>query len=226
MKLIILLIINFIFGACSSLPERNIASMDEFFIGEIEPVNSHLLIYPYDLNPVDTGILFKLNLKNNDKKYVDVDSSDIKITYKKKKIDFALTRLAKGQYTVEISDEQLEVTQLKFKIQGKTLKNEIIKKKKPNKLYSRLRILEVRDHEVVLELVLRDKNGHKIESLDTPEIIVEGESAIEDLKMERKGTWVFRMVYPDLSQIFYISVKANGSHLERILRYHYVHKED
>jgi hypothetical protein len=80
------------------------------------------------------------------------------------------------------------------------------------------------EYSLWLELNLKDLKGHPLDLNYLPEVIIEGEAVISDIRRIKKGTWHIHLSYPDDNLILYFSVRANGVKLERLLRFQHVEK--
>jgi hypothetical protein len=87
-----------------------------------------------------------------------------------------------------------------------------------------LKILANHNHELTLELSLKDKNGKVVEMIQMPDIMIEGNGTISDLSLVRKGVWRFQVNYSEDNQIMYFSVRGNGVYLERLQRFQHIEK--
>lgn len=77
---------------------------------------------------------------------------------------------------------------------------------------------------MVMRLKLADKNNHPIKLDELPEILVEGEAVVEDIKFVKKGVWEFTLKYPESNVIVYLSVRCLDVFFEHIYRFQHVEK--
>lgn len=222
MKLLLFLIL-FLLVSCASRPERHIASQEVVELGEVNASKSLLRLYPPE-NSEQVQHYFYLELKNNTGRLVDVDAGDISVGNRAGSTNFGVLRLGKGKYQIEVNEEFNELSHLMFSVQGKTLKNNLVLLPPPSQKKSQIMILSNQRHELKLRLLLKDKQGKAAEMAQAPEIIFEGHGEVTEPRMVEKGVWEFSVIYPELNQIFYISVRGNGAHLRRILRHQHVEK--
>jgi hypothetical protein len=75
-----------------------------------------------------------------------------------------------------------------------------------------------------LRLTLRDRRNLPVEMQQSPEIILEGIGEVSGLKMVKAGVWEFTISYPEVNQILYVSLRANGVKIERLFRFQHVEK--
>lgn len=222
MKLLFLLSL-FLFVSCASRPERHIASEEVIELGEVEVGLSQLRLYPVE-NQEQSQHQFYLELLNGSKSLVDVDLRDIQVRHKSGKSNFEVKRIAKGKYQIDVSEEYSELTKLKFSVQGKDLKNNLLTLPRPARNNSQIVVLSNQHHELKLRLILKDKLGKEVEVAQSPEIQFEGQGDVSELQKVKSGVWEFSVIYPEQNQICYISVRANGAHFRRILRFHHIEK--
>ena len=167
---------------------------------------------------------FYLELRNSHKELVDVELRDIVIKEGKKIPSTYIRRISLGRYEIEIDKQDLSFKSLKFAIQTKTLKHQLVRLKKPVLEYSSISILSNEHHLMKARLILKDKKGSGIQVQHEPEIIFTGIGEVSPIKMIKKGVWEFEISYIDANQIMYLSVRANGVLLEKLLRYQHVEK--
>jgi hypothetical protein len=180
----------------------------------------HTLLSKY---PSANEQVFYLELRSSERTLVDVDSKDVKLLYQGKIVKITLQRLGQGRYTLEPIKPLDDVSKGVFKVQKKTLKNTLISLKKPSRL-SHIKLVSNENYLLRLELTLLDKKGKPLISGQVPDIILEGLGEISELESRGNGVWGFKVKYPEENQVFYLSVRAHGVLLERLLRHQHVEK--
>lgn len=205
--------------ACTTMPDRQIASDDVVALGEIDPGRSSLKLFPSNDEQ-----LFVLELRDKDKRRVDIESSDLELREGHKLHKLNLRRLNKGHYLFVTHKPIVNYSKVELKVQNKKLAHNLTTAIKTKIAQSRLEIVEQRDHEILVRLTLKDASGRGIASTQDPEIILEGMGELSRPEPSQDGSWEFRVHYPEMNQILYLSVRSNGLLLERILRFHHVEK--
>ncbi len=217
-----LLLPLFFLISCASGPERNIASTEIIIYGDVDSSLSSVKPFP------DTGHPdihhFYLELRNSKKKLIDVELREIVIKEDKKILTSHLRRISLGRYEVEIDKENLDIKNLKFAVQKKSVKHKLLSFKKPVQMHSSMVILSNEAHRLTIRLTLKDKNASLVQVQILPDVVFMGSGDLSTPKMVKTGIWEFHLDYPDENQIFYLSVRANGVLLEKLLRYQHVEK--
>jgi len=111
-----------------------------------------------------------------------------------------------------------------FSVQDKTLKHKVRTIQRPSKSKSKFLIISNKNHELVVQLFLKDKKGNFVDLQYSPEIMIEGAGTLNDLVMVKNGLWQFRVTFSEDNHILYFSVRANGVYLERLLRFQHLEK--
>lgn len=205
--------------SCSSSPIRSVASQFPLVFGKVDSRFSSIKLYPHEGDQHYER--FYLEFRNDKKNPVDVDLSEIKVEGFDG-LAFHLKRLSAGRYEI-LSDREInDYKKIRIEVQGQFLKHSLVKVQKPSKLHSRARLLERLDHLIKVQLVLKDRKGGLVESSNPPELILEGMGSLSEMFYVGKGIWEFYVSYPEENQIFYLSVRSGGVHLERVFRFHHV----
>jgi hypothetical protein len=213
----------FVIVSCASGVSRKIASEGPVIFGDADKSNSSVKLFSTE-SEVKQKNLFYLELKDTSKKLVDVDLTQIQVKKARVLVDSRVRRLGLGKYEIELKKKLTDFSQIKFIVQNKNIKHQIVYLKKPVKSRSQLKVLSQTNHELKLELRLRDKKGLPVDSELTPELIMEGSGTPSDLVKISQGVWQFSVIIPEENQIFYFSIRANGKYLERLLRFQFIEK--
>lgn len=219
MKWIIVLLISW---GCSHTPVRSPSAVDEkLTLGEFDLKKSVIRLFE-DSQLGDDEFAFYIEAKNENSSLIDFTEDELKITHSGHIIPFSLQRLSRGTYILSL--EIFSLNGLKIFVQNKQIKHNFSKLPAPSKHYSSMLILKQKDHELKLQLTLRDKHNRPVISPISPDILIDGLAKVEDLKEIGPGEWSFRLIFPEQSQVFYLSVRSNGGYLAKIFRFHYVEK--
>lgn len=217
------LLLLFLHISCASGPDRYIASSEPIVIAEIDAKKSLVKLFTSDSPNVDFQH-FYFELRNSKKALVDVELKDIVIKESQTILKVRARRISLGRYEVEVEKDFSDMSKLKFLIQKKKLAHKLVNLRKPNKKRSDLIVVSNDNNELQLRLTLRDTQNVPVEMLQPPEIILDGLGEISGLKMAKMGVWEFTITYPEANQIFYVSIRANGVLVERLLRFQHVEK--
>jgi hypothetical protein len=108
-----------------------------------------------------------------------------------------------------------------FFVSGKPLKEQFkLEMSIPDRATSTIKILANKGNVIKFQLRLADDRNKPIETLDQPEILMDGgHGTLEGVKKMAKGIWEFNVVYPEVNQIMYFSVRSQGILLQKLLRY-------
>jgi hypothetical protein len=219
----LLLLIQLIFlVSCATLPDRYIASEENYTTGNIVASESSVKLLPPKLDNHEL-LSFYLLLKA-DQKLVDVDLEDIILKHKKKIVKTKVRRISQGKYEVIVHSEITDISSMQFLVQNKKIQHKLKVFTKPSKNHSKISIVSNERHVLRLQLELGDKNGSAFQVESGPEIILEGIGQVVDLAPVGSGIWEFSIEYPEVNQVFYFSIRVNGVLLERIFRYQHVEK--
>jgi hypothetical protein len=213
----------FLFLACAELPVRLPASYVTERPGLVDPEQSLVRSFPKDYEQ-GSDQSFYLELKDSQKQFVDSALGDIAVISSKTEINFSIHRLGRGRYEVKVINKNIDLKKLKFMVQKKAIRHTLQELPSPSKKNSQLKIISLENHEIVVELILKDRQGKMLDLALFPELLIEGEASVNHIKSMQKGIWHFRITYPDYNQIFYFSVRANGVKLERLLRFQHIEK--
>ncbi|MBA2403776.1 MAG: hypothetical protein H0V66_03315 [Bdellovibrionales bacterium] len=209
--------------SCASVPERHIASEEPITFGEVDANPSVVKLFPTHSGHPDLHHFF-LELKNSKQKLIDVELKDIVLEEANRVQTTHIRRISLGRYEIEINKDNIDFKTLKFLVQKKLIKHQLVPLKKPVRKHSSVVILTNEDNHLTARLGLKDKNGASVDLQANPEIILEGLGEVSELKMIKSGVWEFVISYPEDNQVFYISVRANGVLVERLFRFQHVEK--
>lgn len=222
MRAALLFLIPFLFS-CASGPERTIASNSPIVLGEVVPAESVVKRFSNSSLHPDLHY-FYLELKSGPKKLVDVELNEIEIKESGKRISSKIRRISLGRYEIEIDQDNLDYKKLKFLVQKKSLKHQLVALRKPVKQHSSMKVLSNENNRLKVRLILKDKAGSMVEVQQFPEIVLEGTGEVSDMVMVKPGIWEIEIGYPEENVILYLSARANGVLLERLYRFQHVEK--
>lgn len=221
----------FLFFLCSCATEevviRKIASQKTVRPGLVEPAKSLIQLFPAIAESDGIRYYFYLQLKNKSDTFVDCDLSDLYLKNSNgDNIPFRYERVLEGRYylivdkTAEIMSGQMDVF-----LKGKSIKKQFqFDFKQASRDHSKISLVKAGQHQIKFRLQLGDKKNQPVEIPAEPEIIIDGQGVIEDLKHVKEGIWEFTLVYPEQNQIMYFSVRAHDVYLEKLFRYQHVEK--
>lgn len=153
---------------------------------------------------------------------IDVELADISIKNNDKVVTSHIRRISRGRYEVEVGKGKFKG--LKFLVQNKSIKHELVIFKNPIRNKSSLVIISDENYCMKARLILKDKNDAALEVQQPPEIIFMGLGSVTEPVMVETGVWEFDIEYPEENQIIYISARVNGVLLEKLLRFQHVEK--
>jgi hypothetical protein len=166
---------------------------------------------------------FLVHIKNSLSQNIEISFTEVKVKNAQGKvIPFQLERVSSGKYYVlPVSQEKELQISIQDKVIGKKFKLNV---RKPAKERSSFMVVSSGDHSMLMRLRLADKNNHPVLTNELPEILVEGEAVVEDLKSVENGLWEFTLKYPENNVIIYLSVRCQEVFLEHIYRFQHVEK--
>jgi len=85
-------------------------------------------------------------------------------------------------------------------------------------------LIQKSEGKLFLRLKLADKTNRIVDSPEIPEIFLEGDGFIQDLKYLGEGVWDFTVVHPGENQLMYFSVRYMGLYFPNLYRYQHVDK--
>lgn len=226
----VLLLFLISISSCSNLgPQRKIASYEEpkIKMGEVDFTRSKVLIYPAKEMEEDISYYLYVELKNSEGKYVDCDQKDLALRLKEgKKIDFDFHRALVGRYYLKIEkEEDVKAKNINLYYKEKPLKEQFkVHFNKPHKSNTKITLVSNQEYRLTLRLRFADKNNHSIELPEAPEIWIDGQGIIEDVKHLKEGVWEFSILIPDENQIMYISARAMGVSFRNLYRFQHIEK--
>ncbi len=213
----------FLVFACAHAPERSIASLDEIKFGFIDPAQSIVRLFPNTSGHPDLHH-FYLELRDSNKLLVDVALSDIVLKIEKKNPSIYIKRISLGRYELEVSDHISHFKKLKFVVQNRSVKHAIVKRQKPAKSHSKVTVISNAENKLKLHISLKDEKNVAVILDMSPDIILDGLGHLSMPQKVKDGVWEIVIDYPEMNQILYISVRANGVMLEKLLRYQHIEK--
>ena len=209
--------------ACTTLPDRYLASESKPIIGKIDASESSVSFLPLKIDNHETVFSFFLQFKREGK-FIDVKPEEIVLKNKNKIIKTKIYRISQGEYEVNAISEIANISWLQFIVQNKKIKHNLRALGKPSKLHTKISIISNDQHILRMRLKIGDKKGIGVKVIPQPELILEGVGQFFDLKPIGSGIWEFSLEYPEENQVLYFSIRANGVLLERIFRYQHVEK--
>lgn len=219
----LILLFSFFFTACSFLETNSTPTPRPVkVLGVVDPKMSVVKLYPPDA--YHEGQRFFLELRNSSGIKVDVEDQEIKVKCSKISPKYKVLWVSQGRYQLEFAEELENLKKVKFLVQGKLLKHELMSFKKPSRSHSKLILLGKGDHQISMKLTLQNKRGERVETQAPPEIILEGLGEVSTLKLSQNGIWEFTVNLPELNQIIYLNVRANGVEFDHLFRYQHIEK--
>ncbi len=215
--------------SCSSAELRAPASLEEIPSGQekVDVAKSVVQFFPVLTDSREVPIYFFIQLKNARARFVDVNPTEIEVRSNSgKPVSGKLERLSAGRYYLFLDNlSQNPPGELDFYVQGRVMREQVkLKRERPDAAQSKLQVVGHEGHKIAFRLKLRDKKKRPVESPETPEIQLEGEASVEDMRYVGSGTWEFLVIYPETNQIIYVSVRAMGVFFPRLYRYQHVEK--
>lgn len=218
-----LLLPFFFLISCAFAPEKDFTPSSPIVLGKINSEYSSVKLFANASDESDHIHLY-LELKKSPNSLVDVEAREIDVNYLKTKPSFKVNRVSQGRYQLEFAHELENLKKVKIRVQGKLLKHQLISFKKPSCSHSKLKLLQKGDHQISMQLVLKNKKGKRVETQTAPEIILEGLGEVSALMMTKQGVWEFTVDILEENQIIYLSVRANGVQMDRLFRYQHIAK--
>jgi hypothetical protein len=229
MRLYLLILLIFLFS-CSSSPttknnQRSYASETKLVSPVLDLKKSQIQIFPAQVR--DKGLIyyFYLQLKDKDGNFTDVNIQDFALkTSSGQNIEFESERVLKGRYYLSIiKSPGLNAGELEFYIRDIPLKKNIkFDFLVPDRAKSKIVIIPSLRYEIVFHLILRDASNRPVVLPHSPEILVEGNANINEIRQVSEGVWEFSLSYPEDNQIFYFSVRAMGVVFPHFYRYQHI----
>lgn len=224
----VLFILTFLLIGCASeKPLRKPASEHTLFRpGIVDQKKSSVQVFPSVAADQSIWYYFFVQLKDQNGKFIDTEIDDIEITSKGKKYNFKSDRLLTGRYYLLVEKtNELSTPKLDISVQGKPLKTQFkLNLRQPSKAYTSLKLVKNEANRLTFRLRLADKKNQPVELPEKPEISIEGEGNVEDLVHLGEGVWEFSILYPELNQVLYVSVRAMSVSFNRMYRHQHVEK--
>lgn len=219
----LVLILIFFVSSCAFAPKRNIASVEVITFGSIDSKHSIVRLFPNRTGHPDLHH-FYLELRDLNKKLIDVDLGDIALNVSSKIPSIYIRRISIGRYEIQVSEYVPNLKKLNFKIQNKILKLNLLNEQKPSQTNSSITVISNDQNILKLRLTLRDEKNSLVKLDFSPDIIFEGTGTVSMPQMVKQGIWELEVSYPEMNQIMYFSIRANGALLERLLRHQHIEK--
>lgn len=194
---------------------------------EVDLKKSMVQIFP--AVAADNGIwyFFYLQLKDARGNYVDCLPAEIELkTQKGLPVEFKYQKILTGRYYLTLEKTaKISSAQLDFFVKGKPLKEQFkLNMRLPDRTKTTIKMLRNDRNEISFQLRLADKDNLPVETPDQPEILLDGEGSVEEMRQISDGIWEFKVIYPEQNQIMYFSVRAQGVYLRKVFRYQHVEK--
>jgi hypothetical protein len=228
MRLLLSLCLGFLF-ACARAPVREPAGW-EFepqwgaFVTERSSAKQFAPVYGEE----SIKHVFSLELRDEFNLFVDYLPEEFSVRDGAgKAVAFEVRRELPGRYFVMVEQKlQLHLEQdLEILVAGRAVSDKFkLHIERPESTGTSLRIVHQQDHKVRFRLTLGNAKGRHIASVNTPEIILDGneQALIEDLTQVRRGVWEFTLVHPDENQLIYLSVRAQGAYFKNLFRFQHI----
>jgi hypothetical protein len=219
----LLLLSLFFLIACAHAPERNIASFEVITFGEVDPAQSTVHLFPNHSGHPDLHH-FYLELRNLNNKLVDIELRDISLKLEKNSPSIYIKRISVGRYQMEVYDHIPHFKKLKLVVQNKIIKHTIVRKQKPVKANSKIKLVSNTNNKLKLHVYLKDEKNSAVILETSPDIILDGLGGLSKPVKVKDGVWEFVIDYPEMNQVLYISIRANGIMLEKLYRHQHIEK--
>lgn len=197
-----------------------------FLYGDHDLVQSSVKEFPPRYEDEIVRHFYFVELKEQTSSYVDRDLHEFEVKTNKKNLPIRVERVLRGRYYVVIDlKEDVPSSHLDFYVGGLKLRENFVVGLKPAHVaHTKVRLIKASRTKARFELVLKDKNGHWVETPLPPEIIPESEVEIRKLEHMGNGIWQITVTYPQGNQLFYLSVRSQGVYFKNLIRFHYVEK--
>jgi hypothetical protein len=220
MKVIFLLIL---LTACSSeLPYRRLASTDSFLVlGEIDYKKSSVQLF-HGGSGEKRDYLY-VQLKNEKGEFVDCDRYEFSLkTSQGYEVEFNYLRKLRGRYYL-ILEKSENFNELILLVKGVSLRETFkFPKRKPHASHTKMWLVQKFNGKISLRLKLADKANRFVDFPQIPEILMEGDGFIQDLKYVGDGVWDFTVIHPEENQLMYFSLRYMGLYFPNLYRYQYI----
>ncbi len=214
--------------SCASEKVRKPASVHSVLkVGEVDSKKSHVQIFPAVADEAGIWYYFFFQLKNAKGDFIDIDPSDIRVKSSKGDIiKFKQERFLTGRYYISLEKTAyVSSNELDFFVQGKPMKEKFkLAFNPPDKAFTKLKMVNHENYRMVFRLKLADNKNRPVEVPEKPEVQLQGNGTIDDMKHVGEGVWEFAVTYPEDNQIMYISVRAMGVFFPKMFRYQHVEK--
>jgi hypothetical protein len=226
--LILLLLLSVSCATKKVVVERKMAAISKVEKPAVfDPKQSWVNIFPAVVESDGLWYFFYVQLKDTEGKYIDCDPSEIALkTTSGKDIAFGFQRSFVGRYYLTLEKTALITSaEMDFFVKGKALKEQFkLNLGHPDKAHTKITILKHEQNKITFRLRLADKANQPVDLPEHPEVLMDGQGSIEDMKHVKEGVWEFSLIYPEENQIMYFSVRAQGVYLSNIFRYQHVEK--
>ena len=224
MKLVSLFFLILLTSCAGTTPKRTPSAESFMRLGVVDLPKSRARLFPADKPGVYN---FYLELRDAAGDYVDCDQSEVEVlTRKKVGLPFAFERLLVGRYYLTIDEEAVgPVGLVEIAVRGERLPDKFkLIPQKPDAKFSKITLIENERNIMRLRLRIADAQNQTLDLQDRPEILFHGEGDVSELEEKGNGVWEFSVIYPEVNQIMYFSIRAQGTYIHRIFRYHHIEK--
>jgi len=211
-------------------PDREVAAVTELSLnyGDIDHKKSSVKLFPPEFEGGYYKYYFYVELKDQQNKFVDCDPGEIVLKNDKGAlVNFELERLFTGRYYVIVeAPKQIVPKNIHFSVRDKPIQEKfrLVLQGPPVLEKSGIRMLVKENHQVTMQLILKDANGRPATLGAGPEVILEGDGFLGDVVQMKDGIWEFTINYSEQNHIMYISVRAQGVYFHNLYRFQHVEK--
>lgn len=209
---------------CSVSPPVRIPASEPTLYGRPDLKRSRIQFFPSATVDGDGVLYFYLELKNELGELIDCEPSELLVQTKAGRgVVFKLERILRGKYYL-ILNERPQADELVLLLRGELLSTFKLPRGRLDPSQTKIIRIKTDKNKTTFLLRLADAHHRPVKLVERPEILLEGMGSVKDLQEISEGMWEFSVVYPEISQIMYFSVRAQGVYHERIFRYHHVEK--
>lgn len=222
-----IVLLFFLVSCASRKPARHPAFHEIYRFGEISQHHSLVQIFPSEKNDESLSYYLYVQLKDENGNFVDVGAEEFSLrTSKGERVGFAFERVLSGRYYLMIDKaEHVMAKKINLYVQGKCLKDKImIQLQRPHASHTRIKMVANEKNNLTFELKLADKHNRPVVLPETPEILLDGQGEIYDIKQVKEGVWHFKVIIPDDNQIMYLGMRALGVLMQDLYRYQHIEK--
>lgn len=230
MRVILFILILLTFASCGHAPLSNrfpASFYNDVQYGDVEISQSSVKQFPPEIEAGLYRYFFYVQLKDEQGDYIDRDKNEFKvINPKNQEVKFSFERILRGRYYLIIEKSgSMRSSELDFYIAGIKLKENLkIKLQHASRNHSNLKMISHTHHQVKFLLTLNDHKGRAVNVPFAPEIILDGNVEIKDLKPVKDGQWEFTVLHSEQNLLLYFSVRTQGAYFKNLFRFHHVEK--